>query len=349
MAHQDNYQLLVAKLDQFIRKFYINQLIRGSLYSVGVILLAFLAVNLLEHYFYFDPGPRRLLFFSFVGVSLLALGFWVARPLLSYFRLGSIISHEQAANIIGEHFVDVKDKLLNILQLRHQADQVADKALIMASINQKTEDIRPVPFQSAINLGQNRRYLKYALPPLLLLMVLLLAAPSLITDPTNRLIHNGQAFERPAPFRFILGRENLEVVQFADFPLEITVEGEQLPNEVSIEVDNYTYRLTKEAANKFSFRFSNVQKDTPFRLSSSGVESKEYTLEVLRKPNIASFEVKLDYPAYLGRQDETLDNIGDLTVPAGTNINWVFNAMHTDDLGDRFLRSGRKYAGPPLQ
>ena len=251
---------------------------------------------------------------------------------MSYFRLGSIISHEQAANIIGEHFVDVKDKLLNVLQLRHQVDQAADKELIVASINQKTEDIRLVPFQSAINLGQNRRYLKYALPPLLLLLVVLLAAPSLITDPTNRLIHNGQAFERPAPFRFILGTENLEVVQFADFPLEITVDGEQLPNEVSIEVDNYTYRLTKEAANKFSFRFSNVQKDTPFRLFSSGVESQEYTLEVLKKPNIASFEVELDYPAYLGRKDETLDNIGDLTVPAGTNINWVFSALHTDEL-----------------
>ena len=35
---QDNYQLLIEKLDQFIRKYYVNQLIRGSLYATGLIL-----------------------------------------------------------------------------------------------------------------------------------------------------------------------------------------------------------------------------------------------------------------------------------------------------------------------
>lgn len=336
MAMQDNYQLLVEKLDQFIRKYYVNQLIRGALYSTGTILVLFLVVSLLEYNYFFGTGGRKLLFFSFVGLSLLALGFWVVRPLMNYFRLGKVISHEKAAEIIGQHFTNVKDKLLNVLQLRHQADNSVDKALIMASINQKTEDIKPVPFQSAINLSQNRRYLKYALPPLMLLLVLLLAAPSMIKDSTERLIKNGQEFERPAPFRFVLEGEELDVVQFSDFPITVTIEGEELPNEVFIEFDNYQSRLTKEAANQFSYRFNNVQKDTPFRLYSMGVESEEYTLNVLKKPNVASFEVALDYPAYLGRKDEKLENIGDLTVPAGTNISWVFNALHTDELDIRF-------------
>ena len=61
MAAKDNYQLLVEKLDQFIRKYYVNQLIRGGLYSIGTILILFLAVSLMEHYFYFGPGARKLL------------------------------------------------------------------------------------------------------------------------------------------------------------------------------------------------------------------------------------------------------------------------------------------------
>lgn len=332
MAERDNYQLLVEKLDQFIRKYYVNQLLRGALYSVGTILLLFLAVSLLEHYFFFGKGGRKLLFFGFVGTSLLALGFWVIRPLLAYFQLGKVISHEQAAQIIGEHFTNVKDKLLNVLQLKNQAEQAENKQLILASVNQKTAEINPVPFRSAIDLNSNRKYLKYALPPLLLLIVLLFAAPSMIKDSTNRLINNGEEFTRPAPFHFKLMTDDLSVVQFGDFPLEVKIEGEQLPNEVFIEVDNYQYRLTKDASNQFSHQFVNVQKDTPFRLYASGEESGEYTLEVLKKPNITSFEVQLDYPAYLGRTDERLDNIGDLTVPVGTKINWIFNAMYTDAL-----------------
>ncbi|HMO39799.1 MAG TPA: DUF4175 domain-containing protein [Saprospiraceae bacterium] len=336
MAQQDNYQLLVEKLDQFIRKYYINQLIRGTLYSVGLVVLLFLVMSVLEYYFYFGSGTRRVLFYSFIGISSIALIQWVFLPVLSYFRLGSVISHEQAAGIIGNHFADVKDKLLNVLQLRSQADKDANKELIMASVNQKTEEIKLVPFKSAINLSQNRKYLRYALPPLLLLLVLLFAAPSMIKESAFRLVNSGREFLRPAPFEFIVEKDELSVVQFEDFLLSVKIEGEQLPNEVFINVDNVQYRLTRETPDLFTYRFSNVQKDTKFRLSASSVQSTAYTLEVLKKPNITGFEVKLDYPSYIGRKNESLNSIGDLVVPMGTRIDWIFNAENTDQIQMQF-------------
>lgn len=339
MSYQDNYQLLIEKLDQFIRKYYVNQLIRGGLYSLALMLVLFLGLNFLEYHFYFKPAIREALFFSFVGISVVALVGWVAIPLLRYFRLGKVISHEQAARIIGDHFANVKDKLLNILQLRSQADNAVSRELILASINQKSEEIRPVPFQSAIDLSQNRRYLKYTLPPLLLLIVLLFAAPSLITDSTGRLLKYNKVFEKPAPFRFIVAEEDLQVMQYGEFPLTVVVEGEVMPNEVFINVDNIQYRLTKENSSTFNYRFSNVAKDTEFKLFSSGIESKEYILEVLKKPIVKGFEVKLDYPAYTGRKDEALKSIGDLVVPVGTDIDWIFNAENTNNIAIRFANA----------
>ncbi|MCO6476337.1 MAG: DUF4175 domain-containing protein [Phaeodactylibacter sp.] len=339
MVKQDNYRLLINKLDQFIRKYYINQMIRGGLYSIGLILALFLAMALLEYYNYFDSGIRRAMFFSFIGVSLLALGYWVFTPLLHFFRLGRIISHEQAAQIIGGHFSDVQDKLLNILQLKHQSGQSSNQELILASIDQKSEEIKLVPFPNAIDLSKNRKYLRYALPPLLLLIVILFINANLITDSTVRIINNGQNFEKPAPFSFQVNKEALKAVQFEDFPLTVKVDGEQLPNEVFIDIDNYQYRLAKEGPNVFTYRFNNVQKDVDFFLFSSGVESEAFTLDVLKKPNVAGFDVKLDYPAYTQRKDEELSSIGDLAVPAGTNIDWVFNALNTDAIRLRFSGS----------
>jgi hypothetical protein len=337
MATKDNYRLLIEKLDQFIRKYYINQLIRGALYSIGLILLLFLLISTLEYYYYFSSSVRKLMFFSFLGISLGALAFWVGLPLLRYFRLGKVISHAQAAQIIGQHFTNVKDKLLNILQLRQQSEQnTAGRELILASVDQKSEEIQPVPFKKAIDLRSNRKYLRYALPPLALLLIILFLNANLITDSTTRLINNNQEFEKPAPFSFVLEEESPRVVQFEDYTLEVKVEGDQLPNEVLIDVDNYQYRLNKEAPNVFTYRFNNVQKDTDFRLFSSGVESKGYTLDVLKKPNVLGFEVELDYPPYTGRKDEELSSIGDLVVPAGTQIDWVFNAENTDDIKLRF-------------
>lgn len=338
MAQKNNYLLLVEKLDQFIRKFYVNKLIRGGLYSLGLILLLFISMNVLEYYYYFNSGIRKLLFFSFVGISLVALSYWVLWPLAQYFRLGSVISREQAATIIGQHFTDVKDKLLNILQLKDQADQTSNRDLILASINQKSEEIKIVPFKKAIDLSQNRRYLKYALPPLFLLLTILFAAPSIIKDSTNRLINNNKEFERPAPFAFMLEEEELSVVQFEDFLLEVKIEGDALPNEVFIDIDDYQYRLTKnkEQSNLFTHRFNNVQKAIDFKLYSSGVTSDDYKLSVLKKPNILGFDVKVDYPAYTKRKDEKLESIGDLVVPLGTNLDWIFNAENTNDISIRF-------------
>ena len=118
MSVQDSYSLLLSKLDQFIRKYYINQVIRGSLFAIGSVLVIFLAYNLLESEFYFNRSVRKILFYSFNAFAFTALAYWVALPLLHYFRLGKTISHEQAARIIGDHFTDVKDRLLNILQFR---------------------------------------------------------------------------------------------------------------------------------------------------------------------------------------------------------------------------------------
>ena len=337
---KDNYQLLIEKLDQFIRKYYVNQLIRGSLYTLALMLVLFLGLNFLEYHFYFKPGVRLGLFWSFVGVSAVALTGWVLIPLLHYFHLGKIISHEKAAYIIGNHFTDVKDKLLNVLQLRSQTDSALSRDLILASINQKSDEIKPVPFQTAIDLSQNRRYMRYVLPPLLLLIVLLFAAPSLITDSTNRLVKYNSEFERPAPFSFILENENPEVVQYGEYPMTVKVEGDVLPNEVFINVDNIQYRLQKEDNSTFTYRFSNVAKDTDFKFFSSGVESRDYTLAVLKKPNITGFEVKLNYPDYTGRRDEALKSIGDLVVPIGTNIDWVFNSENTDNIAIRFANAG---------
>ncbi len=342
----NNYQQLLQNLDQFTRKYYLNQLLRGALYSTGLILILFLGMNILEHYFFFGTGMRKLLFFSFLGVSGVALAFWVLMPLMHYFRLGKLISHEQAAEIIGDHFGGVKDKLLNVLQLKRQADQSQQTDLLLAGINQKTEDIKLVPFRNAINLNNNRKYLRYALPPLLLLLVILFAAPTIITDSTNRLINNSKEFERAAPFTFQLTEDKMEVVQFEDYLLEVLVEpkenGGMLPDEVYIDIDNYQYRLQKDAANKFSYRFSNVQKETSFNIFASSirnrVNSPEYTLDVLKKPNILGFETKLNYPRYTQRKNETLQNIGDLVVPQGTQIDWVFNSLNTDDEALRFSR-----------
>ncbi|MDQ3141760.1 MAG: DUF4175 domain-containing protein [Bacteroidota bacterium] len=329
---QNYYDQLIHKVDQFTRKYYVNQLIRGGLYFVGLITLVFILFNLLESYFYFGTAVRKILFFSFVFLSFGTLWYWIVRPMMHYFRLGKLISQEQAARIIGTHFSEVKDKLLNVLQLKAQAIGFSDRTLIEASINQKASELSPVPFVAAINLQKNKQYLRYALPPIFVLGAILLWAPSLIKDPTSRFVQNDKEFQKAAPFSFVFDFDNLKVEQNGDFKLNIDIEGSIMPSEVFIDADHFQYRLKQDDAGQFSYIFKNVQKDIPFRIFSGDVSSNTFVLKLLRKPILTNLQIRLEYPAYTGRKNENLSNTGDLIIPVGTKAVWFINTEHTENM-----------------
>ena len=332
MTDSSNYQLLIQKLDAFIRKYYLNQIIRGSLYSVALLGGLFLIFALLEYFFFFPPGVRQFFFYSFITVGIMAIGYWVGRPLLHYFNLGQVISHEQAAGIIGQHFADVKDKLLNILQLRRSADQSSSRELVLASIDQKADDIKLVPFPTAINLSMNRKYLRYALPPLLIIAGILLTAPTVITESTTRIIKNTEEFKPEAPFEFVIENPELMVRQFENYELMVKTEGSVSPEEVFIDIDGSEYRMKRGENGLFRYTFNTVKSDLDFHLTSGPVISQTYDLKVLLRPQIAFFNTELDYPAYTGYRDEVLENTGDLVVPQGTKASWSFNTLHADSI-----------------
>ncbi len=327
------YDQLIYKIDQFTRKFYINQLIRGSLYFIGLNTLVFLAYNLLESEFYFSKEVRTLLTGSYVLMFAGTLVYWVVLPFVHFLQLGRLISHEEAARIIGTHFSDVKDKLLNVLQLKLQAVNYSDRSLIDASISQKSRELHPVPFVQAIDLRTNRKYMHYAIGPLLILSALLVFAPGMIQKPTQRLIQLDKDFEKEAAFRFVLDIEHLKAEQNADFTLRLHSEGKAIPAEAYIDIDNFQYRLQKEGPESFVYVFSNVQKDLKFKIFSGKIQSQEYELKVLMKPLVDEMSVKLEFPSYTGRKPEKVDNLGDLLVPVGTKILWALRTEHTDQLG----------------
>ncbi|MEZ4910189.1 MAG: DUF4175 family protein [Saprospiraceae bacterium] len=341
------YNQLIFKLDQFIRKYYINALIRGLLYSIGTILAMFLVFNVLEYYFYFSTAVRKFFFYTFILTSGAAIMYWVLDPLIRYLKLGKTISHEEAAVIIGNHFSDVKDKLLNILQLKRQADTTHQQGLVLASIEQKTKSIQLVPFKAAIDLQKNKKYAKYALPPLALLLFILFAAPSILKDGTKRIIQNNKTFERVAPFSFVLDNKDLKVIQNHDFTINVKTEGTVQPNEMYVIVDDFLYKMARSEENLFTYTFKNVQKDQDFILQSGNFNSNSYQLKVIKKPNLQHFSLHLTFPSYLGRKGEILESIGDISIPEGTRVQWIFDALYTDQLTFQF--ADKKALEPALR
>ena len=160
-----NYKNVLEKLDAFIRKYYYNKLLKGTLFFIAIAVGLVLLLDMLEHFFRFSKGGRQVLFYSGALGLILVFVNYVLQPVLRLLKLGKQIDYNQASSIIGTHFSAVQDKLLNTLQLHEMLNDQKSSELLLASIEQKSEGLAEVPFSKAIDYRKNRRYLKYVLIP----------------------------------------------------------------------------------------------------------------------------------------------------------------------------------------
>ncbi len=324
-----DYPLLEQKLNEFIKKYYTNQLIRGILIGIAFIVACFILVNVLEYYLFLSTLIRKFLFFGFILSSFIVIIYFIVRPIFLMNKIGKTLSYEQASAIIGMHFSDVQDKLINVIQLqKNQENNKESNELLIASINQKIKNLKPIPFPKAIDFSKNRKYLPYLIPPALVFLFILIGAPSIFKEGTIRLYHNDTFFEKEMPFKINIQNKKLEALQQENYLLQVKVDGDALPNKVSIKIGAIIYEMTKKDKNSFEYLFTNLQSNQSFQFVASDFTTKPYELIVLPKPSIVSFDVELIYPSYTGKSKEIIKNIGDLSIPEGTSVKWTF---HTKD------------------
>jgi hypothetical protein len=321
---------LRAKLDEFIRKFYKNELLKGALYSAIILSSFFILSVILEYFGRFDTAVRTAIFYTLVFVFLAVVGRYFVLPLLRLYNIGKTLSYEDSAKILGAHFSQIDDKLLNVLQL-HNLTQ-SDNELLLASINQKVNELKPLPFSSAINLKENLKYVKYVLVIFISFSFSWFAFPEVVKESTKRILHPKTEFLAPLPYQFLIENKDLKVAQNEDFLLEVKVKGNVLPEEVFVEIGEGRFKLQRKDKLHYSYLFKNVNQSVDFILSTEELSSSKFSLQALPKATIAGLSIKLSYPAYLHKASEVVKNTGDLFIPEGTNVEWTIDAKNTEQL-----------------
>jgi len=326
--------VLIEKLEEFISKYYKNLLLKGAIYFVTVFLLFILGFSFLEYFGQFSTTIRLVLFWSFVSGNGVIFWLWIIKPLFALSRLGQTLSYYQAAQIIGKHFSSVEDRLVNLLQLQDLSDNQND--LIEASIQQKINQLNPIPFSQAIAFSSNKKYLKYTLLPLLVLLLLFVSGnKKVVIDSSSRILSYNTEFVPVAPFNVIIENPDLNVIKGQDFKLQIRYEGDEIPKNCLIIVNQNSHQMKVEKKGRFSYLFKNPQQSTPFNFIANGFPSKTFELSVLAKPLVSRFVTQLIYPKYTNKKAEELVNTGNLNIPTGTTVNWTF---FTKDSEKVFLR-----------
>ena len=324
------FEDVINGLQEFKRKYYINELIKGVILFLAVGALYFIIISVVENFLWLNKRGRLFLFWVFIGVEILLFLRFVVFPILKMLRLRKGISLENASKIIGNHFPDVDDKLLNLLQLNNTPDK---SALLLASIEQKSNEIKPVPFAKAVNYTQNKRYLKYLIIPFaIIIFLVLINRINWISDGYNRIVNYNVAYEPPAPFTFVILNDSLSVYENKDYVLRVKTEGEVVPENINIQFDDQIYLMKNRGDGTYEYTFSQVKESFGFELSGNDVSLEGNTLEVIEVPSLLDFNMELDYPSYTGRTDETLKSTGNAVIPEGTKVTWRVRAKNTKEV-----------------
>ena len=326
----DNFKHIQQKLEHFIRRYHINELLKGAILFFAIGLLYFLFILLIEHFLWLNTTARTILFWVFIAVELALLTKFVAIPLAKLFKLKKGIDYESAARIIGKHFPEVDDKLLNVIQLK---DSNGDSELLLASIDQKSVELNPIPFKLAVNFKQNLSYLKYAIiPVIILLLVYATGNFDWFSDSYKRVVDYKTAYEPPAPFQFFVVNEDLKAIEGKDFKLSVKTAGDVVPENAQITYNNESYFLQQTGVGAFEYIFPQLQESVTFSLSANAVNSKSYEIAIVEVPTLLGFEMVLNYPKHTKKRDETLKSTGNAVVPEGTKVTWRLKTKSTDNV-----------------
>ncbi len=315
-----NFDTIKHKLGQFVRRYYTNELLKGVILFFAIGLLYLIVTLFVEYMLWLNPSARTVLFWTFIAVEFGLFVKFIAIPLLQLFNIRKGINFKMASKIIGNHFPQVNDKLLNVLQLNENPQQ---SDLLIASIEQKSQELQPIPFKSAINFRSNFKYLKYAAVPLgIILLSVLTGKMNWFSDSYKRVVNYQTAYEPPAPFQFFVVNESLNAIENKAFKIRVSTLGEVIPESAQIQFNGESYFLQPTTPGEFEYVFTLPKESLEFTLTANNVVSKPYVLEVIHTPSLLNFQMILDYPSYTNKQDEVLKSTGSTIVPEGTLVTW---------------------------
>ncbi|MFY9152228.1 MAG: hypothetical protein WAO52_09450 [Prolixibacteraceae bacterium] len=338
-----NYKQFVNKLNAYIRKFYLYQLIRGFILFIVVTALYFSLISLLEYFSYFDPKVKLYIFILTILLTFFIFIYFLVVPILKLFGAGKRISYYDVSSLLSKTYPEIKDKLINVIELENETGSNYSYDLKKASIDQKIDELKIFQFSDAIKFKNLKVAFGVFLAVIIFLSVAFIEVPDVFTESSVRLVKFHQKFEKPAPFTFFLENTNLEIIGGESIELKLRCDGKEIPDAVFVNIGGSNFLMSREG-NNFSYLIENLNSSISFYFTDKQYVSEIYRLNVLNKPFVSSFTVEITPPGYTNLASEILSNVGDLKIASGTNIKWTIKTVDADSLF-LFLNDSSKIVG----
>ena len=322
----------------------------GTLLFGTLVALALVSTSLLELVLKLDR-PGRTILFIILALFTTSLFVWhVARPLLRSMAILRSDDNFAVARRVGKHFPQIHDRLLNILQLDQEiatGRSLYSPELVDASFQDLATEIRDLDFTDSVDASPVKRSARLLGASAIGALLLVISSPGPLYDSLFRIVHFSRDFSSPPEFTFEVSPGNSEVVKGQSVQIAVRVQSTSVAAatrrqqslrlywrlEGTQNFENAELRIDSTGAYKTSFQ--SLRGSTEYYAKISDAESPHYRLSVLDRPVLRSFQVRLEYPAYVNLPPKVQEEfIGDVTALAGTKVT-------LSGITSKYLRQGK--------
>lgn len=290
------------------------------------------------------PSAARAAALALVaGIVAAALLAWVAWPGLRWGRLVRPIGDDDVALLVGRRFPEVGDRLINWMQLSDGRHTTSPPSLVRQAADRLERDLVHVPIPLVEDFSGVRRSARWLVPPALVALLFLVAAPEVLSSASSRLLDAGREYTRPAPYAIEVLPGDIELVKGADLTVTATLSGSGIPDRATLETRVEDESVVEEIpvqvdSGRVAHTVVNVRNPIEYRVVTDLVATPWYEVTVIDRPVLGRLQVSLRWPAYTRRPPEALPpDQGDVAGLPGTEV-FVESIVSGPDVAEAAIR-----------
>ncbi len=320
------YKEIINKLELLIKKEYLALFLLGLLLTLIIIVSAFTLFSLIELAAYSKSLVRTILLFTFIFIAVSSISYWIILPLLKYFDVFKKWDYFYSANKVGKHFPEIKDDLLNAMQLvsSDKNNSIYSASLLDAAFKNVYERAKPIKFESIVDFSKAKKFLIYFISIFTFCGLLFVFIPGLQAA-SYRLINFDQEFIPPARFYFEIYPGNTEVTKGENVDFLIRVKGE-IPKKVFLltreesQTNFEEHEIQKDSLGNYKFSVQQLRSTLFYYASAEDIKSDVFQIKVIDRPVIRSLDVKVISPGYSNIPTIEQKDNGNVSALIGSDI-----------------------------
>jgi len=311
-----------------LRTYYAREWMKYVIVFLFIATLVFLLLVFLEWILWIPSSYKKLMIWFYVVLIVYLSVKFIFLPGLRYFGYFRDVTEMDVAEELGKKIPGLQDKLLNYLQLEKLTDY--PQSLVERELKRREQQLSVYDFKQIIKFKHYIPFFYLLLIPLFILNIIKISGKTNEFDYSySRVMAYNKDFPKPAPFKLKI-LNDLQVRADTSFSMRVAVEGEKVPSELVLLINDKKYKFTRINDTLFAWFFDRVHQSFDFQIKAGRYIFGPYRMTLLKIPVLESYEFEMKYPSYVKFEGDKIYHGTYAKVPYGTRVDLKVKMKYAD-------------------